>query len=145
MLRNLSPQHLFLSLPTIITQVPALIILHFTVKITCYLVSSPSLFSLSSSLLHSPYRRIFHQHCSGYVSVLCADLQRLPNSKHLTLTSTVHLDLPQPGCNNSYNSLHTLNYCLNISIDCFLNISWTFSFPQLSSCSYNCFYSQAHF
>lgn len=55
MLRNTSL--LFLSLPTIITHVPALIILHFTLEITCCLVSSPSPFCLSNSLPHSPCRR----------------------------------------------------------------------------------------
>ena len=57
MLRNTSL--LCLSLPTIITHVPALIILHFTLEINCCLVSSPSPFCLSNSLPHSPCKRTF--------------------------------------------------------------------------------------
>lgn len=75
--RNLSLQLLFLSLPTIITQVPDLIILHFNIKITCCLVSS-AYFLFPQSLPHFPCRRIFLFHCSDYVSVRCTNLQCLP-------------------------------------------------------------------
>ena len=137
---------LFLSLPTIITHVPALIILHFTLEITCCLVSSPSPFCLSNSLLHSPLKKNFPESCSDYVSLLCSDLQChcTPNppkkSEHMNLTSTIHMALPQSNCNNSYNSLHTLNCCPNVSINCFLNIPWRFSFSLYSCTSLPCFY-----
>ena len=76
----------------------------------------------------------FPEACSDYVSLLCSDLQchctpsPPQKSEHMNLTSTIHMALPQFNCNNSYNSLHTLNCWPNVSINCFLNIPSHFHF-----------------